>query len=45
VASGRRVFDHAEPFHDEPLRFRIESSRPASTAVAALLTIPQLVNE
>jgi hypothetical protein len=45
VASGRRVFDHAESFHDRPLTFRIEATRPAATAVAALLTIPQLVNE
>lgn len=45
VGQGDVVFNDAEPFNKEKLRFAIGSRDAAPSAVAAVLTIPQLVNE
>ena len=45
VASGTRTWDHGHEFHDEPLDFTVRASEAAGDAVAAVLSIPDLVNE
>ncbi len=39
------TFTEAEAFHDEPLRFAIRAPRAAAGAIAARVTVPELVNE
>lgn len=47
VATGTRVYgEYGEAAaHDNPLAFAVPAARRAPSAVAAVLTIPQLVNE
>lgn len=45
VGAGSVVYDGARPFDRRALRFSVAAYRPAPSAVAAVLTIPQLVNE
>lgn len=45
LASGTATIDDPEAFHEGDLRFSVRSERPAPRAVAAILTVPQLVNE
>lgn len=47
VGSGTQVFQNAEAFdHEhEAVRFDIRPGRTAEGAVAAVLSVPQLVNE
>lgn len=47
VGSGAKLFKDAEAFdHEaEAIRFAIRPTRPAGGAVAAVLSVPQLVNE
>lgn len=45
IGSGKRVFLDQEEFGTHPLRFAVRARRPAAAAVAAQLSVPQLVNE
>lgn len=45
LGSGQQTFEEAEAFSDTALRFTINGGKQPRPATAAILTVPQLVNE
>lgn len=45
LASGTATIDDPEAFHEGDLSFSVAARRPARRAVAAILTVPQLISE